>query len=85
MSVMKFNCIVDNGLTVLITQLICLINCVHLFKKAFFHLSNLNFYTVWGENGLIGQILLLRVEYLGKSVSLIISLAWLEDYIKVKL
>ena len=72
---MKFNCVIGNGLTVHITQLICLINCVHLFKKAFFHLSNSDFHTVWGENGLIGQVLLLRVEYSDKSVSLIISLA----------
>ena len=85
MLIIKFDCVVDNGLTVLIAQLICLINCVHLFKKAFFHLSNLNFHTVWGENGLIGQVLLLRVEYSDKGVSLTISLAWPEDYIKVKL
>ena len=85
MSVMKFDCIVDNDLTVLIAQLICLIDCVHLFKKVFFHLFNLNFHTVWSENSLIGQVFLLRVEYSDKSLSLIISLAWSEDYIEVEL
>ena len=73
--IMKFDCIVDNGLTVFIAQLVCLIDCVHLFKKAFFHLSDSDFHTVWGENGLIGQVLLLRVEYSGKGISLIINLA----------
>ena len=85
MLIMKFNCVVGNSLIVLIAQLVYLIDCVHLFKKAFFHLFNLNFYTVWGENSLIGQVLLLRVEYLDKSVSLIISLAWSEDHIEVEL
>ena len=75
MLTMKFDCIVDNGLTVLIAQFVCLIDCVHSFKKAFFHLSDSNFHMVWGENGLIGQVLLLKVKYSGKSVSLIISLA----------
>ena len=54
MSVMKFNCIVDNGLTVLIAQLVYLIDCVHLFKKTFFYLSDSDFYIVQSENGLIG-------------------------------
>ena len=74
MLIMKFDCIAGNGLTVLIAQLVCLIDCVHLFKKAFFHLFNSDFHTVQGENGLIDQVLLLRVEYSGKSVSLTISL-----------
>ena len=85
MLIMKFDCIVDNGLTVFIAQLVCLIDCVHLFKKAFFHLSDSDFHMVQGENNLIDQVLLLRVEYLDKSVSLIISLAWLKDYIEVEL
>ena len=75
MLVIEFNCVVSNGLIVLIAQLVCLINCVHSFKKAFFHLSDSNFHTVQGENGLIDQVLLLRVEYSSKSVSLIISFA----------
>ena len=74
MSAIEFDCIVDNGLTVLIAQLVYLINCVHSFEKAFFHLSDSDFYIVWGENSLIGQVLLLRVKYSDKSVSLIISL-----------
>ena len=85
MLTMKFNCVIDNSLTVLIAQLICLISCVHLFKKAFFHLFNSDFHTVQGENGLIGQVLLLRVKYSDKGISLIISLAWLEDYMEVEL
>ena len=85
MLAMKFNCVVDNGLTVLIVQLVCLIDCVHLFKKAFFHLSNSDFHIVQGENGLIDQVLLLRVKYSDKDVSLIISLAWSEDHMKVEL
>ena len=85
MSAIKFDCVVDNDLTVLIAQLVYFINCVHLFKKAFFYLSNSDFYTVWGENGLIGQVLLLRVKYLSKGISLIISLAWSEDHIEVEL
>ena len=72
---MKFNCVVDNDLTVFIAQLVCLIDCVHSFEKVFFHLFNLDLYTVQGENNLIDQVLLLRVEYSGKSISLIISLA----------
>ena len=82
---MKFNCVVGNGLTVLIAQLVYLIGCVHLFKKAFFHLFNSDFHIIQGENGLIDQVLLLKVEYLSKGVSLIISLAWLKDYIEVEL
>ena len=74
-SAMKFDCIVGNGLTVLITQLVCFINCMHLFKQALFHLSHSDFHTVWGEDGLIDQVLLLRIGYLSKGVSLIISLA----------
>ena len=74
MSVMEFDCIVDNGLIVLIAQLICLIGCMHLFKQALFHLSHSDFHTVQGEDGLIDQILLLRIEYLNKGVSLTISL-----------
>ena len=85
MSVIKFDCIVGNDLTVFIAQLVCLIGCVHSFEKAFFHLFNSDFHIVQGENGLIGQVLLLRVEYLGKSVSLTISLTWLKDHIKVEL
>ena len=73
-SAMKFDCIVDNDLTVLIAQLVCLIDCIHLFKQALFHLSHSDFHTVQGEDGLIDQVLLLRIEYLSKSVSLIISL-----------
>ena len=73
--IMEFDCIVDNGLTVLIAQLVCLIDCVHSFEKAFFHFSDSDFYIVWGENDLIGQVLLLRVEYSGKGVSLTIHLA----------
>ena len=74
-SAMKFDCVVGNDLTVLIAQLIYLIGCMHLFKQALFHLSHSDFHTVWGEDGLIGQVLLLRIEYSGKGVSLIISLA----------
>ena len=74
MLTMKFNCIVSNGLTVLIAQLICLIDCIHLFKQALFHLSHSDFHTVQGEDGLIGQVLLLRIEYSGKGIDLIISL-----------
>ena len=58
---------------------------MYLFKKAFFYLSDSDFYIVQGENGLMDQVLLLRVKYSDKGVSLIISLAWSEDYIKVKL
>ena len=72
---MEFNCVVDNGLTVLIAQLICLIGCMHLFKQALFHLSHSDFHTVWGEDSLIDQVLLLRIEYLNKGISLTISLA----------
>ena len=72
--IIKFDCIVDNGLTVLITQLICLIDCMHLFKQALFYLSHLDFHTVQDEDDLIDQVLLLRIEYLSKGVSLIISL-----------
>ena len=75
MLAMKFDCIVGNGLIILIAQLICLIDCMHLFEQALFHLSHSDFHTVWGEDGLIGQVLLLRIEYLSKGVSLIISLA----------
>ena len=71
---MKFNCIVGNGLTVLIAQLICLISCMHPFKQALFHLSHSDFHTVRGEDGLIGQVLLLRIGYLSKGISLTISL-----------
>ena len=85
MLVIKFDCVVDNDLMVLIAQLVCLIDCVHLFKKAFFHFFNSDFHTVQGENGLIGQVLLLRVKYSDKGISLTISLAWLEDHIKVEL
>ena len=74
MLIMKFDCIVNNGLTVLIAQLVCLIDCIHPFEQALFHLSHSDFHTVWGEDGLIGQVLLLRIEYSGKGVSLIISL-----------
>ena len=42
----KFDYVVDNDLSVLIAQFICLIDCVHLFKKIFFHFSDLNFHTV---------------------------------------
>ena len=72
---MEFDCVVSNGLTVLIAQLVCLIGCIHLFKQALFHLSHSDFHTVRGEDGLIGQVLLLRIGYLGKGVSLTISLA----------
>ena len=75
MLIMKFDCIVDNDFTVLTAQLVCLIDCIHLFKQVLFHLSYSDFHTVWGEDGLIGQVLLLRIEYLSKGVSLIISLA----------
>ena len=85
MSAIEFDCIVDNGLTVFIAQLVYLIDCVHLFEKVFFHLFNSDFHTVQGENSLIGQVLLLRVKYLSKGVSLTISLAWLKDYMKVEL
>ena len=74
MLTIEFNCVVGNGLTVLIAQLICLINCMHSFKQALFHLSHSDFHTVQGENSLIDQVLLLRIEYSGKGVSLIISL-----------
>ena len=53
MLIMKFDCVVDNGLIVLIAQIVCLIDCVHSFKKAFFHLSDSDFHTVQSENGLI--------------------------------
>ena len=72
---MEFNCVVGNGLIVLIAQLICLIGCMHLFEQVLFHLSHSDFHTVWGENGLIGQVLLLRIENLSKGVGLTISLA----------
>ena len=75
MLVIEFDCIIGNGLTVLIAQLVCLISCMHPFEQALFHLSHSDFHTVQGEDGLIGQILLLRIEYLSKSISLIISLA----------
>ena len=75
MSVMKFDCIDSNDLTVLIAQLVCLINCMHLFEQTLFHLSHLNFHTVQGEDGLIGQVLFLRIEYLSKGVSLTIVTA----------
>ena len=75
MSAMKFDCIVGNGLTVLIAQLVCLIDCMHPFEQALFHLPHLNFHTVQGEDGLIGQVFLFRIEYLSKGVGLIISLA----------
>ena len=74
MLIIEFNCVVSNGLTVLIAQLICLIGCMHSFKQALFHLSYSDFHTVQGEDGLIDQVLLLRIEYLSKNVSLIISL-----------
>ena len=85
MSVIEFDCIVGNGFIVLIAQLVCLIGCVHPFEKAFFHFSDSDFHTVWGENSLIGQVLLLRVGYSGKGISLIIHLAWPEDHMKVEL
>ena len=75
MLTIEFDCIVGNGLTVLIVQLVCLIGCMHLFEQSLFHLSHSDFHTVWGEDGLIGQVLLLRIEYLSKGVSLTISLA----------
>ena len=75
MLTMKFDCIVGNGLIILIAQLICLIGCIHLFKQALFYLPHSDFHTVQGEDGLIDQILLLRIEYLSKGVSLTISLA----------
>ena len=75
MSAIEFDCVVDNGLTVLIAQLICLIGCMHLFKQALFHLFHSDFHTVQGEDGLIDQVLLLRIRYLDKGISLIISLA----------
>ena len=71
---MKLDCTVSNGLTVLTAQLVYLIDCMHLFKQALFYLPHLNFHTVQGEDGLIDQVLLLRVEYLSKDVSLTISL-----------
>ena len=46
MSAIKFDCIIDNDITVLIAQLVYFIDCVHLFKKAFFYLSNSDFHTV---------------------------------------
>ena len=73
--VIEFDCVVGNDLTVLIAQLVCLIDCMHLFKQVLFHLSHSDFHTVWGEDGLIDQVLLLRIEYLSKGVSLTISLA----------
>ena len=73
MSAMKFNCIVDNGLTVLIAQLVCLIDYIHLFEQVLFHLPHSDFHTVWDEDSLIGQVLFLRIEYLNKGISLIIS------------
>ena len=74
MLIIKLDCTVNNDLTVLTAQLVCLIDCIHSFKQVLFHLSHSDFYTVQGENSLIDQILLLRVKYLSKSVSLIISL-----------
>ena len=85
MLIIKFDCVVGNDLTVLIAQLVYIIDCVHPFEKAFFHLFNSDFHTVQGENDLIGQVLLLRVKYSDKGVSLIISLAWLKDHIEVEL
>ena len=75
MSAIKFDCIVGSDLTVLIAQLVYLIDCMHLFEQALFHLPHSDFYTVWGEDNLIDQVLLLRIEYSGKGISLIISLA----------
>ena len=54
-------------------------------KKAFFHFSNSDFHTVRSKNGLIGQVLVLRVGRPGKGVSFAIGLAWSEDHLEVKL
>ena len=75
MLTIKLDCTVGNGLTVLTAQLVCLIDCMHSFKQALFHLPHSDFYTVQSENGLIDQVLLLRIRYLSKGVDLIISLA----------
>ena len=74
MLIMEFDCIVDNGLIILIAQLIYLIGCMPSFEQALFHLSHSDFYMIWGEDSLIDQVLLLRIEYLSKGISLIISL-----------
>ena len=81
----KFDCIIDNGLSVLIAQFVYFIDCVHLLEDAFFHFSDLDFHMVQGKNHLIGKVLFLRVEYSDKGVSFIISLAWLKDHLKVEL
>ena len=71
---MKLDYTVDNDLTVLTAQLVYLIGCMHPYEQALFHLPHSDFHMVQGEDGLIGQVLLLRVKYLSKSVSLTISL-----------
>ena len=81
----KFDCIIDNGLSVLIAQFVYLISCVHLLEDAFFHFSDSDFHMVQGKDHLIGKVLFVRVEYSDKGVSFIISLAWLKDHLKVKL
>ena len=81
----KFDCIVDNDLSVLIAQFVYFIDCVHLLEEAFFHFSNSDFHTVQSKNHLIGKVLFLRVKYSDKGISFTVSLAWLKDYLKVKL
>ena len=85
MFTVKFNCVVDNNLFVLIAQFICLIDCVHSLKEVFFHFFDSDFHTVWDKYCLIDQILFLRVKYLSKSVSFTVNLIWLKDHLKVEL
>ena len=81
----KFNCIVDNDLSVLIAQFVYFISCVHLLKEVFFHFSDSDFHTVRDKDCLIGKVLFLRVEYSDKGVSFTVSLVWSEDHLKVEL
>ena len=85
MFAVKFNCIVSNGLPVLIAQFVYFIDCVHLLEEAFFHFSDSDFHTVRGKDHLVGKVLFLRVGYPGKGVSFTVSLAWPEDHLEVEL
>ena len=81
----KFDCIVGNGLSVLIAQFVYFIDCVHLLEEALFHFFNSDFHTVRGKDCLVGKVLFLRVEYPDKGISFTVSLAWPEDHLEVEL
>ena len=81
----KFNCIVDNDLSVLIAQFVYFIDCVHLLEEAFFHFFSSDFHMVQGKDHLVNKVLFLRVEYSDKGVSFTISLIWSEDHLEVEL